>query len=154
MNVDLQAQAQAMANEVFDELGVKYAPLTPQHERHDILRYHMYAHNFRYSGVFCRIVVTIYAEKPLELLFCATGHNPIDGYDETHAADNAKDLLFGIWETIGRAKDVKRQQYHEMQRHHERQQHHERQHRLYSDLTMGGTGQDLPVIGGTGPFSK
>jgi len=140
MIVDLQAQAQA--NKVFDGLGVKYALMEIQNGYPETLRYHMYAHNFRYSGVFCRIVVTIYAEKPLELTFCATGRNPIDGYDETNAADNAQDLLIGIWETIGRAKDVKRQQYHEMQR------------LFYSNLTMGGTSQDLPVIGGCSPFSK
>jgi len=116
MNVDLQTQAQAMANEVFGALGVKYAPLVIQNGHPETLRYHMYAHNFRYSRVFCRIVITIYAEKPLELTFCASGRNPIDGYDETNAADNAQDLLIGIWETIGRAKDFKRQQYHEMQR--------------------------------------
>ena len=142
MDVDLQAQVQAMANEVFEALGVKYAPLTPQHERHDILRYHMYAHNFRYSGVFCRIVVTIYAGKPLGLSFCASGRNPMNGYDEVDMADNAQDLLAVIPETITRAKDVERQKCHEMQ------------HRLYSNRMRGGTGQDLPVIGGNNPFSK
>jgi len=126
MEVDLQAQVQA--NKVFDGLGVKYALMEIQNGYPETLRYHMFAHNFRYSGVFCRIVVTIYAEKPLELLFCASGRNPIDGYDETNAADNAQDLLAVIPETITRAKDVERQKCHEMQ------------HRLYSNRMRGGMG--------------
>jgi len=133
---DFQTQAQALANEVLKALDIECLPLVPQHERHDILRYHMYAHNFRYSGVFCRIVVTIYAEKPLKLTFCASGRNPMNGYDEVDMADNAQDLLAMIPETITRAKDVERQKCHEMQ------------HRLYSNLMRGGTSQDLPVIGG------
>ncbi len=125
MDVDLQAQVQA--NKIFDGLGVKYALMEIQNGYPETLRYHMFAHNFRYSDVFCRIVVTIYAEKPLELIFCASGRNPMNGYDETNSADNAQDLLVGIPDTITRAKDVERQKCHEMQ------------YRLYSNRMRGGT---------------
>jgi len=113
MLIDLQAQVQAY--KIFDGLGVEYALMEIQNGYPETLRYRMFAHNFRYSGVFCRIVVTVYAEKPLELIFCASGRNPMNGYDEVDMADNAQDLLAVIPETITRAKDVERQENHEMQ---------------------------------------
>ena len=109
------AQAQAMANEVFEALSIAHRPLMPQNKHPDISDYHMFSRTFRYSGVFCHIVVTIYAEKPPEISFCATGRSTPDWCDEVNTADNAQDLLAMIPITIGRAKNVERQENHEIQ---------------------------------------
>jgi len=130
---EFQTQAQALANEVLKALDIECLPLVPQQDYHWMRRWCEYALDFRYSDVNCRIIVTTYTTKPPEIDFCATGRLACYWHDEMNSADNAQDLLAGIPDTITRAKDVERQDKHANRE---------------SQLANGGTGQDLPAVGG------
>lgn len=105
--------AQSIADEVFQALGVPSAPLIVQHTSGVFPTYTMYAHNFRYAGVACRLVVTVYPDKPTEISFCATGRDARqNGYDEMSSANTVAELILLVPDVIARASDESRQDFH------------------------------------------